>query len=477
MNKGFPTILILFGITGDLCKTKIIPSLYRLYNKGLLPKLFTVFGFARRDLTQEQLNNLVLDALRSNPGIDITSGNINDFVKIFNYHLGNFDNLTDFTSLATKLGLVDNTWNTCANKLFYLSVPPNYYQALIKNLHDSLLTKPCGPNEGWTRVIVEKPFGRNKDTSKELDSSLGKMFKEEQIYRIDHYLAKEIMQNILAFRFSNNLLEDSWNNKTVEQIKIRFLESETVDTRGAFYDGIGALRDVGQNHLLQMLALTTMEQPQSFSGDDVRVKREELLSQLQPLSDTQINNKSFKGQYSGFTQTTGVDPNSTTETYFKLITTLNSPRWQGVPITLEAGKGLKTPRKEIKLIFKPVNSAITSLTDGLDYKNRVVINLETGEEGISIRFWAKKPGLKFEFEERDFDFDFHQSRNIKDMIEDYEKLLNDAISGNQELFITTKEAQNSWEFIDSVIEGWDKNSVKLYNYEQGSNEILAKPSF
>lgn len=473
MKKGFPTILILFGITGDLAQTKVIPSLYKLYSKNLLPELFTVIGFGRRELSEKQLHTLIYTSIKQLAD----SNSAKAFAASFKYHKGDFSHLEDYVSLANKLGFTDKQWNTCANKLFYLAVPPNYYDALTNHLHDSGLTQPCGPDEGWTRVLIEKPFGTNKHSARKLDTSLGRMFKEEQIYRIDHYLAKEMMQNILAFRFSNNLLEDSWNNNTVEQIKIRFIENEGVETRGAFYDGIGALRDVGQNHLLQMLALTTMEQPQSFSGNDLRVKREEVLNHLISPSSSEIASHTFRAQYSSFRAIEGVSPTSTTETYFKLITYLNTPRWNGVPITLEGGKGLKSPRKEIKLIFKPVNSKITTLTDGLDYKNRIVINLETGEEGINIRFWAKKPGLTFEFEEATFEFDFTTSKSISHKATGYEKLLLDAIEGNQELFITTKEAQSSWDFIDPIIEAWQKDTIKLYNYDKNSNDILNIPEF
>lgn len=473
MKKGFPTILILFGITGDLAHTKVIPSLYKLYSKNLLPELFTVIGFGRRDLTDDGVKNLITKSLNSKED----TASVMKFASIFKYHKGDFANLDDYISLAAKLGFTDKQWNTCANKLFYLAVPPAYYNELTNHLHDSRLTEPCGPDEGWTRVLIEKPFGTDKHSARKLDASLGRMFKEEQIYRIDHYLAKEMMQNILAFRFSNNLLEDSWNNKTVEQIKIRFIESEGVETRGSFYDGIGALRDVGQNHLLQMLALTTMEQPQSFSGNDVRARREEILQQLVPPCGDQISSHTFRAQYSSFKDIEGVEGTSKTETYFKLIAQLNSPRWEGVPITLEGGKGLKTARKEIKLIFKPVNSKITTLTDGLDYKNRVIINLESGEEGINIRFWAKKPGLAFEFEEATFEFDFTNSKSISLKADEYEKLLLDAIEGSQELFITTKEAQYSWDFIDPIIEAWQKDAIKLYNYDKNSNDILDKPEF
>ena len=470
IKNGFPTILILFGITGDLAQSKVIPSLYKLHSKKLLPELFTVIGFGRRDLDEQTVGELIANSIN-------TKSNIEKFVSLFKYHKGDFSELDDYIKLAGKLGFIDKHWNTCANKLFYLAVPPNYYETLTKHLHDSNLTKPCGPNEGWTRVLVEKPFGTDKENARRIDENLGKMFKEEQIYRIDHYLAKEIMQNILAFRFSNNLLEDSWNNTTVEQIKIRFIESEGVENRGKFYDSIGALRDVGQNHLLQMLALTTMEQPHNLIGGDLRSNREEILAHLVKPRFEDLKHLTFRAQYNSFKGIEGVSNESKTETYFKLIAYLNTSRWKGIPITLEGGKGLGSNRKEIKLIFKPVNSKITSLSHGLDYKNRVVINLETGKEGINIRFWAKKPGLKFEFEEATFEFKFENSKNISDKADEYEKLLMDAIEGNQDLFITTKEATYSWNFIDPIIEAWQKDAVKLYNYDKNSDNIVQVPEF
>ena len=289
--KNIPTVFIIFGATGDLMAKKIVPALFHLYKKGKFPHLFKVIGVSRRKLTEEEFVNYVHELLIKHSKEKMTSIQIQKFLTYFMYHQGDFEDMASYKSLASRMGIVDGQWNVCSNKLFYLAVPPQYYKGIFEHLSRSGLTIPCGPEEGWTRVIVEKPFGRDSKTAEELDILLGNLFKEEQIYRIDHYLAKEMLQNILTFRFSNNLFENEWNNSFISKINIRTWESIGVEGRGQFYDGVGALRDVGQNHLLQMLALITMDKPLTLEAKDVRKKRAELLSQLEVLSESEIEKR------------------------------------------------------------------------------------------------------------------------------------------------------------------------------------------
>src|SRR3989344_3188148 len=240
----FPTILVLFGATGDLVQRKIIPALWQLYQADRLPPLLQIVGYARREITDADWQAQVRQQLGETPG---EAAAVEKFSRLFVYQAGLFEDAAAFGKLAERLGRQDDTWKTCANKLFYLAVPPEHYQTLFRNLAKSGLTEPCSPEEGWTRVIVEKPFGKDLATAQQLDELLGKLFREEQIYRIDHYLGKETARNILAFRFSNVFLEPAWDNRSVAAIHINFFEKQDVGTRGAFYDGIGALRDVGQN--------------------------------------------------------------------------------------------------------------------------------------------------------------------------------------------------------------------------------------
>lgn len=254
--KNIPTVLVIFGATGDLVDKKIAPALFNLYSKNHLPNLFSVIGFSRKDLSDEEFRKRISEAVTKK--LSPSNNDLQSFLKNFSYHLGNFEKEEDYLRLAHRLGQVDKKWSTCSNKLFYLAVPPRYYEEILRKIKSTDLALPCSPEEGWTRILVEKPFGKDLETARMLDSLLCELFKEEQIYPIDHYLAKEMLQNILIFRFSNNLFEESWDNGSIEKIYIRLWEKIGVENRGEFYDGVGALRDVGQNHLLQMLALATM---------------------------------------------------------------------------------------------------------------------------------------------------------------------------------------------------------------------------
>lgn len=467
-SKNVPTIFIIFGATGDLMAKKIAPALFHLYINGKFPHLFKIIAFSRRDMSDEMYQDHVRNILHRSRDKRIKAEDVESFLKFFEYKKGDFDSVAAYNELAKYFGRVDDEWMACSNKLFYLAVPPANYQVIFEHLKTSGLTIPCGPDEGWTRVIVEKPFGRDAKSAVELDMLMGKLFKEEQIYRIDHYLGKGMLQNILSFRFNNDLFEDSWNSKHVERIDIKFLEKIGIDGRATFYDGVGALRDVGQNHMLQMLAVATMDQPSTFTAEDVRTKRAKILKTLIPLTHPEIASETFRGQYEGYRGITGVSPTSNTETYFKIAATLSDPRWGGVPIILEAGKALED-KKEIVVTFKHKTPCLCP--PGTHYKNRILFTLEP-KEGITIEFWSKKPGLDFVMEKENLSFLFRDQRKKVQYVEEYEKLLLDCISGNQLLFVSTDEVQAMWNFIDPIITSWEKNEVPLEEYKPKSKKIL-----
>jgi glucose-6-phosphate 1-dehydrogenase len=372
--------------------------------------------------------------------------------------------------LAKDLGRIDDAWMTCANKLYYLAVPPNYYKKILMNLEKSGLTEPCSPEEGWTRVIVEKPFGKDLKNANELDSLLGRLFKEEQIYRIDHYLGKEMLLNILAFRFSNNIFEQSWNNKYIDSIAIKLLETAGVEDRGAFYDGVGTLRDVGQNHLVQMLALVTMENPGSFVSGTIRKKREDLLQTLVNPNLEDIKASTFRAQYTGYDKIEGVEKGSKTETYFKAKMYLDHPRWEGIPITLEAGKGMGEQVKEIVVRFKHPSPCLCPPGGPHDYHNKVIFAVEPKEE-ITFRLWSKKPGYKLAVEKRSFNLPYREKSKTSQYTEEYEKLLLDIFMGDQTLFVSTSEMQAMWKFTDPIVSAWQNGAVPLEKYSKGAKEV------
>lgn len=467
-TKNIPTVFIIFGATGDLMAKKIAPALFHLYVNGKFPHLFKIIAFSRRDLTLDEFKDHIRGILKDTKKKRVKESEIEAFLDYFMYQKGDFDKVDAYNSLASDLGRIDGEWKACSNKLFYLAVPPANYRSIFEHLKTSGLTIPCGPDEGWTRVIVEKPFGKDAKSAIELDMLLSKLFLEEQIYRIDHYLGKDMLQNILSFRFNNDLFEDSWNNKYIEKIEIKFLENFGIEGRSTFYDGVGALRDVGQNHMLQMLAFITMDRPASYTANDVRKKRAEILEKLIPLNPEGIKKLTFRGQYEGYRQTEGVNKDSNTETYFKVVAMLKTERWMNIPVILEAGKNLER-RKEVVVTFKHRTPCLCP--PGMHYKNRVLFTLEP-KEGIVVEFWSKKPGLEFAMEKQRLSFLFRDQRKKVQYVEEYEKLLLDCISGNQILFVSTEEVKAMWRFVDPIIESWEKNSVNLTPYRANSKRIL-----
>lgn len=473
---NIPTQLVILGATGDLMAKKIVPALFHLFEKQELPQLFKIIGVARREFSDQAFQDYAREIISQHTETKIAQKNVNNFIQLFSYQQGQFENESDYLNLARALGQVDDQWKVCANKLFYLAVPPQFYETIFKNLAQSGLTKPCSEKEGWTRIIVEKPFGKDLKTAKELDALLGKLFKEAQIYIIDHYLAKEMLQNILAFRFSNNLFEMNWGNKLIERVHIRLLEKIGVEDRGSFYDGVGALRDVGQNHLLQMLALIAMEHPGVFEAEPVRKNRAEILESLKIFSEAEVKSSTFRAQYNNYRVIQGVTPDSQTETYFKIRAFLISPRWQGIPFILESGKRLANQVKEIEVVFRHPIPCLCPKGKNLHYKNRLIIRFEPKED-IIIQFWSKKPGFAMEIEKRVFNFLFRAQQKKIQYTEEYEKLLFDCVRGDQILFTSSKEVKAMWKFIDPIISAWQENIVPLRIYKPDTNQPLIESTF
>ncbi|TSC75541.1 MAG: glucose-6-phosphate 1-dehydrogenase [Parcubacteria group bacterium Gr01-1014_30] len=457
--KNFPTVLIIFGATGDFMERKLLPAIFDLHQKGFLPTLFRVIGFAKENLTEVEYRSW----LRKN--FPKRGKRKKDFLQKFTYQAGLFEEIASYEELGKKLGFIDGRFRVCANKLFYLAVPPNYYEAIFQNLAKSGLTKPCSPEEGWTRVLVEKPFGEDLEKAKKLDKLLDNLFKEVQVYRIDHYLAKETVSNLLVFRFANSVFEHIWNRRFIEKIEIRLLEKEGVENRGLFYDTLGALRDVGQNHLLQMLALVTIDAPLSLTVDDIREKKLEILQSLQKMTPKGVKANTARGQYQGYLQTPGVKPDSRRETYFKIKTFLKNKKWKGVPFILESGKRMNQHLAEIKITFKIGKYCPFCKGAGIEQHSNTLTFRIHPKEGILFSFHSKKPGTKTTVETRDLHFFYEESYQKQKLLPDYEKLLVDAFLGDQTLFLSTKEILACWGFIDPILRAWQKNAVPLKVYK------------
>lgn len=454
-----PTIFVIFGITGDLVQKKILRALYHLYIKKVLPAKFRVYGFSRRPYGDEQLRAYLRAIMETKQFPE--PAKYDAFLKEFFYIQGDFHEEEAYGKLAETLGHADGMWKVCTNKLFYLAVPPISYMHIIKNLHSKGLTLPCGPEEGWTRVIVEKPFGTDLDTAIELDMTLAKLFKEEQIYRVDHYLAKETVRNILAFRFSNSFLTPAWNNQWIEKIEVKLYEKDTVSERGNFYDKVGTLRDVGQNHMLQLLALFIMEQPESFTPEEIKEKRSVALESIQTPSPAAIRTQTMRAQYDGYKKEKGVSADSITETYFRIQASTSQPQFTGVPLILESGKALDQDLTEVVVTFKHIG---TALYDEKTTPQNVLHYYFRPNESISMRFLAKKPGFKYELEEHSLGFDYRAAYEKSAFVDDYEALMYDIIKGDQTLFVSTKEIISQWQFIEPIINVWEKGKPTLQYY-------------
>ena len=448
---------------------KIVPSLYHLRGKDLLPERFHVIGFSRRDWDDDALRAHVR-AILAEKYSSADPADVEAFLGLFTYQRGSFEDSEAYAAVGRETAAIDAAWGTCANKLFYLAVPPEHYATIFERLSASGLTDGCSPLEGWTRVLVEKPFGSDAHTSSALDELLGSLFREEQIYRIDHYLAKEMLQGIVNFRFTNNLFETAWDRTAIERIDISLLETLGVEKRGAFYDGVGALRDVGQNHLLQMLALVTMEQPQDSGPASIRQARAELLRSLRPLRLDEIATQTYRSQYRGFRDIAGVSPESETETYFKLRMTMAGRRWAGVPVTMESGKHIGgAARKEIRVTLRHPHPCICEV--GRHHQNEIVFTLEP-TDSIEIVFWAKRPGFEQDTERRTFNFFLYEKTEKAQYVEEYARLLHDAIRGDQTLFVSTDEVRAMWAFIDPIQDAWHEGTVPLGSYEPDTDEAL-----
>ena len=467
-----PTIFVIFGITGDLAHRKLLPALLSLYVKKLLPPRFAIIGFSRRYFSREEFRELIRSKMNIAPG-QFNEEDIKHFLDHMSYEQGFFDSSVAYARLAQKLKSIDDGWGQCSNKIFHLSVPPNLYEGILKELANSGLTLPCDDRSGWTRILIEKPFGNDITTAKSLDKLLGKLFKEEQIFRIDHYLAKEALQNILAFRFANPIFESLWNNQYIDKVHIKLYEKMTVEGRGAFYDPIGAIKDVGQNHILQMLALVAMNVPKSVKANDIRKERLGVLKMLKKIVSKQIVRDVARGQYRGYTEEKGVVGNSQTETYFRIKANVDNKRWKGVPFYLENGKGLEETKTEIDIYFKDgkgrdiMNKSIKK-SAGVEDQNILTFRIQP-DEGIKIKFYVKTPGYGFSTEAKTLKFKYSDVPSFNLIRNDYERLIHDAFIGDQTLFASTGEIMASWEFITPILE--NLNKVPLNIYDKGASEV------
>jgi glucose-6-phosphate 1-dehydrogenase len=460
-----PCVLVMFGVTGDLARKKLMPAIYDLANRGLLPPGFSFVGFARRNWEDEDFAQVTYQAVKEyarTPFRDAVWEQLSEGVRFVS---GSFDDDAAFDELARTVRTLDAERSTGGNYAFYLSVPPSQFPVVVRQLKRSGLSDSGdGDREaggGWRRVVIEKPFGHDLASARELNDILESVFPPDSVFRIDHYLGKETVQNILALRFANEMYEPIWNRGYVDHVQITMAEDIGIGGRAGYYDGIGAARDVIQNHLLQLLALTAMEEPAAFDAQSLRMEKEKVLSAIRLPAD--LATGTARGQYSagwqggrqvqGFLEEDGIPPDSGTETYAALRLGVDTRRWAGVPFYLRAGKRLPRRMTEIALIFQRAPHLPFSATDTEELgQNALVIRIQP-DEGITVRFGSKVPGTAMEVRDVNMDFAYGESFT-ESSPEAYERLLLDVLIGDPPLFPRQAEVELGWRILDPVEDFW-----------------------
>ena len=452
--------LIIFGITSNLAQKYLLRALYDMEEKGALPENISIIGNARRELSDEEFKKYIVEVLNSeniHHQHPIEPKIVEKLSKKMYYVDGYLDNPNFYEKLDLFLKDLDKKGHPIDNKIFYLAVYPDLYQSIFENLKKHQLTNQ---DKGWVRLMVEKPFGQDLNTASRLNKLLEGYFTEDQIYRLDHYLGKETLQNILTFRFGNGLFEPLINSEYVDHIQITALEDFGIGSRGGFYDIVGALKDVGQNHQLQMLAFTTMDSPKKFTNESITEERIKILKALKPHPKEIVF-----GQYEGYTEEKNISPTSTTETFYAFKTEVDNDRFKEVPIYVRAGKFAKKTVTEISIVFKtPQNRLFKDFEKGME-PNVLVYRLAPNE-GIVMKILTKKPGgEEIELESEYMQYCYRVDPNSHAYPDPYDKLISDTIEGNQTFFNDAREVEAQWAFIDPLVKNPNQKPI---TYKKGS---------
>lgn len=458
-----PFTLVIFGASGDLAKRKLLPALFHLEEDGFLPDKFAIVGFSRSPLSDTAYRTSVTESLAEQK---LTIGPKSKLVDSLYYVAGDNDDADSFVRLQQRIEQIERERGLAGNRLYYLSVAPQFFSTIVLRLaaHDMIRKRD---DQTWSRVVIEKPFGRDLTSARELNRTITSVLSEPQIYRIDHYLGKETVQNLFSFRFGNSIFEPLFNQKYVDNVQITVAETLGMEgKRGAYYDGAGALRDMVENHLLQLLTIVAMEPPSSLDGTSLRDEKVKVLRAIEPMSQDAVAHCTVRGQYGAgssqgqpinpYLRESGVKPDSRTETFVALKLFVDNWRWAGVPFYLRTGKRLKQRVSEIAVTFKPpplhLYRQLCSPNDACEPMANVLLVRIQPDEGISLSFAAKSPGMQVRLD--DVRMDFFYSAFGKRSPEAYERLLLDALRGDASLFTRSDETEYAWRFISSIHEGW-----------------------
>jgi glucose-6-phosphate 1-dehydrogenase len=479
MKKAEGLVLVIFGASGDLTARKLIPALCDLQNQNLLPENFTVLGVGRSEMNDDQFRDKMADAIRK--FLKNTPCGADDHISVFvkKLHYISIDTFadSDYNKLKQRLTELDEQYQTKGNYLFYLATPPSMYEIIISNLGVQGLNK-SKDQASWRRIIIEKPFGYSLETAKKLNTKVLEVFAEDQIYRIDHYLGKETVQNILVTRFSNVIFEPLWNRNYIDHVEITSSESIGVENRGGYYDTSGAMRDMIQNHLLQLVGLVAMEPPALSDDKSIRNETLKVFQALRPLKSSDIEQNIIRGQYTtsvlkgekrpGYREELNVPADSKTETFVAMKFYIDNWRWSGVPFYIRTGKSLPIRVTEIVIHFKSSPHILFTKETGIaQNSNQLIIRIQP-DEGILLKFGMKVPGAGFNVQEVGMDFHYSQLSDIR-LPEAYERLLLDCMLGDATLFSRGDAVEATWQFIDPILTYWKENpDTKLYGYPAGT---------
>ncbi len=470
-----PTIFVIFGAGGDLTWRKLTPAIYSLFIDGWMPERFLVLGLDRSDMDDEQFRSHLRKGMDENSRKGkVEKKRWDRFAENLAFMQADFESDRSFSDLAKRLAKIEKAWGAKAHKIFYLAVPPTLVEDMARRLGKAGLQK----DRDRSRIVVEKPFGRDLSSARALNATLTGIFDESQIFRIDHFLGKETVQNILAFRFANTLFEPLWNRHYIDHVQITVAESLGVAHRGAYYDEAGALRDMIQNHLMQVFCLIAMEPPVSFDGNEVRNKKVEVLKATREISPERVNEFAVRGQFSAgwiegervrsYREEPDVAPDSLTETYAALKLFVDNWRWQGVPFYMRTGKRMPAKVSEVSIQFRPVPHHTFPRGALTDWRpNRLLLAIQP-QEGIFLRFEVKHPGLKMHLSPVLMQFYYREAFDAVPP-EAYETLLLDVMRGDTTLFMRADQTEASWKVLESILQSWKKSKPFSFpNYQAGT---------
>jgi glucose-6-phosphate 1-dehydrogenase len=463
-----PCTMVICGATGDLTERKLGPALYNLMLGGFLPPEFTVVGFARREMTDQEFRDHLLAGINAHSRNRPVKESIwESFSQGIEYHRGEFHDPQAWAELAKRLARIDRDRGTAGNRLFYLAVPPTLYPEIVAQLGAAGLAASGEERQdgkkGWSRVIVEKPFGHDLSSARHLNRAISEVFDEEQVFRIDHYLGKETVQNLAVFRFGNGLFEPIWNRRYIDSVQITVAETVGVEGRGEFYDQVGAVRDIVQNHALQLMTIFAMEPPVEFRAEDLRDEKLKVLRGVKPMTPEEVAQSTVRGQYvSGWVEGRKVPsyrdepevrPDSETETYVALKLSIDSWRWAGVPFYLRTGKALPSRVTEISVQFRRAPLALFARAGAPQFDPNILAVRIQPDEGILLRFGAKVPGPGLQIRNVNMDFRYGSSFAV-DSPDAYETLLLDCMVGDASLFTRSDEVERAWAILDPILAAW-----------------------